>query len=59
MVATFLQVIKMPFKVIYSIIHSKKLSASEANWFVYFKYPWKTPGKNAKKVLENPGFFKL
>jgi hypothetical protein len=27
--------------------------------FIYFKYSWKTPGKRMKKVLENPGFFKL
>jgi hypothetical protein len=27
--------------------------------FIYFKYSWKTPGKRMKKVLGNPGGFKL
>ena len=57
MVAAFLLVyIKMSFKRHYTL---KNLPTSEENCVLYFKYPWKFPGKGVKKVLEKPGFLKL
>jgi hypothetical protein len=46
----------MSFKILIMVLNTKKLPTV---CFIYFKYSWKTPGKRMKKVLENPGFFKL
>ena len=53
----------MPFKILITVysIHSKPVNFYYVLYMgyciVYFKYRWKTPEKNVKKVLENPRFF--
>ena len=42
----------MSFNVLIMVLYAhKNLSTSQRNCFVYFKYPWKTPGKVQKMSL--------
>jgi hypothetical protein len=59
LIKTSFKILSTAFKILSTALTLKTCQLLREVCFVYFKCPWKTPGKRMKKVLENPGFFRL